>query len=154
MGHKESNQTKTKLFQKNLSGTHNQSVKRYGSRLGPTECYLILQKSNGLFQRKGSKGFQHIPGVSNFFQGGPIAYNYLLETRTACPPLWIRAWLMKFWFIIMAISKDFLSVSQYHNCRHLETSCYEKILSGIPFHSVCQICLFDLIFTSHQQSFS
>ena len=43
---------------------------------------LILQKSNGQFQRnlsffKVPEGVQHFPGGggSNFFQGGPIAYS-------------------------------------------------------------------------------
>ena len=41
---------------------------------------LILQKSNGHFQRnlsffKVPEGVQHFPGWSNFFQGGPIAYS-------------------------------------------------------------------------------
>ena len=42
---------------------------------------LILQKSNGQFQRnlsffKVQEGVQHFPGGgSNFFQGGPIAYS-------------------------------------------------------------------------------
>ena len=42
---------------------------------------LILQKSNGQFQRnlsffKVPEGVQHVPGGSNFFQGGgPIAYS-------------------------------------------------------------------------------
>ena len=41
---------------------------------------LILQKSNGQFQRnlslfKVPEGVQHFPGGSNFFQGGPTAYS-------------------------------------------------------------------------------
>ena len=41
---------------------------------------LILQKSNGQFQRnlsffKVPEGVQHFSGGSNFFQGGPIAYS-------------------------------------------------------------------------------
>ena len=41
---------------------------------------LILQKSNGQFQRhlsffKVPEGVQHFPRGSNFFQGGPIAYS-------------------------------------------------------------------------------
>ena len=41
---------------------------------------LILQKSNGQFQRNPSffkvpEGVRYFPGGSNFFQGGPIAYS-------------------------------------------------------------------------------
>ena len=41
---------------------------------------LILQKSNGQFQRNLSffevqEGVQHFPGGSNFFQGGSFAYS-------------------------------------------------------------------------------
>ena len=49
---------------------------------------LILQKSNGQFQRslsffKVPEGVQHFPGGSNFFQGGLIAYSsaYFTEVK-------------------------------------------------------------------------
>ena len=65
---------------------------------------LILQKSNGQFQRKFSffkipEGVQHFPGGSNFFQGGSNCL-FPIDTHITCnfpggsgppvPPLWIR----------------------------------------------------------------
>ena len=61
---------------------------------------LILQKSNGRFQRnlsffKVPEGVQHFPGGSNFFQGGsnclfPIETHVTCDfpggVRTPCPP--------------------------------------------------------------------
>ena len=65
-----------------VRGGPGQSVKKKGSDnvsffFSPQ---LILQKSNGQFQRnlsffKVPEGVQHFPGGSNFFQGGPIAYS-------------------------------------------------------------------------------
>ena len=71
---------------------------------------LILQKSNGQFQRNLSffmvpEGVQHFPGGgggSNFFQGGsnclfPIETHKTCDfpggVRTPCLPLWIRTWI-------------------------------------------------------------
>ena len=67
---------------------------------------LILQKSNGQFQRnlwffKVPEGVQHFPGGgSNFFQGGSNCL-FPIETHITCDfpggpdplsPLWIRTW--------------------------------------------------------------
>ena len=77
---------------------------------------LILQKSNGQFQRnlsflKAPDGVQFFPGGSNFFQG---VFNCLIyiethlicdfpgEVRTPCPPLWIRTWCSPHSFMVKA----------------------------------------------------
>ena len=77
---------------------------------------LILQKSNGQFQRnlsffKAPDGVQFFPGGPTFFQGVsnclfPIETHSICDfpegVRTPCPPLWIRTWCSPHSFMVKA----------------------------------------------------